>query len=154
VAAVGPGGLVAPVRRGRGRQEPPGVAADALAEGPRPGGPPRRARPGQAVGPGAGGVRATVGRRGGLAEEGGTPGGQGAEAMSEPPDPDAPSDVPSVPADSLEVGLAAAFGRQAAGTRPGAADARPVLLREPEGDSDHVIKPNSDAMPAGARLFS
>jgi len=33
--------------------------------------------------------------------------------MSEPHDPNAPSDVSSVPAGSLDAGLAAGFGRQA-----------------------------------------
>src|SRR5262249_13110279 len=82
-----------------------------------------------------------------LAEEGGTPGGQGAEVMSEPHDPNAPSDVSSVLADSLEAGLAAGFGRPAQGRRPGpGAPQGPVLLKE-EGAATPVVTPPSDPMP-------
>src|SRR5262249_61378649 len=35
-----------------------------------------------------------------------------------------------------------------AGPRPGAADARPVLLREPEGERTHAVIASSDAMRA------
>src|SRR5262249_59448405 len=104
---------------------------------PRPGRHPRQGIAGEAAGAGARRLRAAVGRRGGPAEEGGTPGGQGAEAMSEPHDPNAPSDVSSVPADSLDAGLAAGFGRQAARPRPGATDAPPLLLSEPQGAPTH-----------------
>src|SRR5262249_2282937 len=52
------------------------------------------------------------------------------------------------PADSLDAGLAAGFGR--AGPPRSSLDAsqRPVLLKEAEGESSHVVKAQSDAMPA------
>jgi serine/threonine-protein kinase len=63
-------------------------------------------------------------------------------------------DVPSVPADALDVGLAAGFGRPAngpssvlVGLRDSLGDLRPVLLKEAQGESAHVVKPKSDAMP-------
>jgi tetratricopeptide (TPR) repeat protein len=46
-------------------------------------------------------------------------------------------------ADSLDAGLAAGF----AAPRSSLGDRRPVLLKEAEGDSAHVVKPKSDAMP-------
>jgi serine/threonine-protein kinase len=82
--------------------------------------------------------------------------------MNEPHDPDGTVDVPStpggnephapgqtvdpssVPADSLDVGLAAGFGAP----RSSLGAMRPVLLKEAEGDSAHVVKPHSDAMPS------
>src|SRR6516164_2016655 len=74
--------------------------------------------------------------------------------MNEPHDPNCTVDVPSVPADSLDAGLAAGFGRLADGPvsvlarlRDSLGDLRPVLLKEAEGESAHVIKPRSDAMP-------
>jgi hypothetical protein len=47
------------------------------------------------------------------------------------------------PADSLDAGLAAGFGPP----RSSLGDRRPVLLKEPQGDSAHVVQPKSDAMP-------
>jgi serine/threonine protein kinase len=70
-----------------------------------------------------------------------------AQAMNEPYDPDVTADVPSIPTDSLDAGLAAGFGRPPA-PRSSLGDIRPVLLRDVEGDSGHVVKPHSDAMPA------
>src|SRR5262245_62369325 len=67
--------------------------------------------------------------------------------MSEPHDTSCTVDVPSVPADSLDAGLAAAFGRPATPPRSSLGAQRPVLLKEAEGESDHVVKPSSDAMP-------
>src|SRR5262245_39417726 len=74
--------------------------------------------------------------------------------MNELHDPSGAVAVPSVPADSLDVGLAAGFGRPAdgpgsvlSGLRERLGDLRPVLLREAEGESGHVVKPKSDAMP-------
>jgi serine/threonine protein kinase len=82
--------------------------------------------------------------------------------MNEPHDPnktvDVPSaphdepnqtvDVSSVPSDSLDAGLAAGFGRPAEAPRSSLdASQRPVLLHEAKGESDHVVKPHSDAMP-------
>jgi serine/threonine-protein kinase len=74
--------------------------------------------------------------------------------MNEPHDPNQTADLPSVEADSLEAGLAAAFGKPAegpisvlSGLRPSLGDVRPVLLREAQGESAHVVKPKSDAMP-------
>jgi tetratricopeptide (TPR) repeat protein len=55
-------------------------------------------------------------------------------------------DVPSTPADSLDAGLAAGFG-QPAPPRSSLGEMRPVLLKEAEGDSAHIVKPNSDTMP-------
>ena len=52
-------------------------------------------------------------------------------------------DVPSSPADSLDVGLAAGF----AAPRSSLGDMRPPLLKEAEGESAHIVQPNSDAMP-------
>jgi tetratricopeptide (TPR) repeat protein len=54
--------------------------------------------------------------------------------------------APSVPPDSLDAGLAAGFGRPVA-PRSSLGDLRPVLLKEAEGESAHVVKPKSDAMP-------
>ncbi len=68
--------------------------------------------------------------------------------MNEPHDPNRTVDVPSVPADSLDAGLAAGFARPAEAPRSSLdASQRPVLLHEAKGESDHVVKPNSDAMP-------
>jgi serine/threonine-protein kinase len=64
--------------------------------------------------------------------------------MNEPHDPNRTVDVPFVPADSLDAGLAAGFGPP----RSSLGDMRPVLLKEAEGDSAHVVKPHSDAMPS------
>ena len=63
--------------------------------------------------------------------------------MNEPHDPNRTHDVPCVPADSLEVGLAAGFGPP----RSSLGHMRPVLLKEAEGESAHIVKPKSDAMP-------
>src|SRR5215813_2298217 len=68
--------------------------------------------------------------------------------MTEPHDSNRTGDVATVPADSLDAGLAAAFGRAAEGPRSSlGASQRPVVLREAEGESGHVVKPSSDAMP-------
>jgi serine/threonine-protein kinase len=81
--------------------------------------------------------------------------------MNEPHDPNRTVDVPSTPggnephapghtvdpasvADSLDAGLAAGFGLP----RSSLGAMRPVLLKEAEGDSAHVVKPHSDAMPS------
>jgi eukaryotic-like serine/threonine-protein kinase len=56
-------------------------------------------------------------------------------------------DFSSLPADSLEVGLAAAFGKNPGAPRSSLGDIRPVLLKEAEGESSLVVKPSSDAMP-------
>jgi serine/threonine-protein kinase len=75
--------------------------------------------------------------------------------MSAPHDPNRTVDGPSAPADSLDAGLAAGFGRPAdgpgsvlAGLRDSLGDLRPVLLKEAEGESAQIVKPKSDAMPA------
>src|SRR6266852_3222120 len=68
--------------------------------------------------------------------------------MNEPHDPNRTVDVSSVPADSLDAGLDAGFGKSAQAPRSSLdASQRPMLLRETKGESDHVVKPNSDAMP-------
>src|ERR1700758_3141236 len=68
--------------------------------------------------------------------------------MNDPHDPNRTADLSgsSVPPDSLDAGLAAGFGRAVA-PRSSLGDLRPVLLKEAEGDSAHVVKPKSDAMP-------
>src|SRR5262249_51197331 len=67
--------------------------------------------------------------------------------MNAPHDPNMTDDIPaSVPADSLDAGLAAGFGRPAA-PRSSVGDLRQVLLKEAEGESAHIVKPSSDAMP-------
>jgi serine/threonine-protein kinase len=63
--------------------------------------------------------------------------------MNELHDPNRTVDVPSGPADSLDAGLAAGFGAP----RSSLGAMRPVLLKEAEGESAHVVKPQSDAMP-------
>src|SRR5271166_6558959 len=63
--------------------------------------------------------------------------------MNEPHDPNRTVDVPSVPADSLDAGLAAGF----AAPRSSLGAMRPVFLKEAEGESAHIVKPKSDAMP-------
>jgi serine/threonine-protein kinase len=79
---------------------------------------------------------------------------RGDNAMNQPNDPNRTVDVPSVPADSLDVGLAAGFGRPAdspgsvlAGLRESLGALPPVLLKEAEGESAHIIQPKTDAMP-------
>jgi tetratricopeptide (TPR) repeat protein len=73
---------------------------------------------------------------------------RGDQAMNEPHDDNRTVDVPSNPADALDCGLAAGFGQPAAAPRSSLdASQRPVLLRPAEGDSDHVVKPSTDAMP-------
>src|SRR6516165_9095810 len=64
--------------------------------------------------------------------------------MNEAHDPNRTLDVPSAPADSLDAGLAAGF---AAPRSSLGASQRPLLLKEAQGDSAHVVKPHSDAMP-------
>jgi serine/threonine-protein kinase len=63
--------------------------------------------------------------------------------MNEPHDPDRTVDVPSIPSDSLDAGLAAGFGPP----RSNLGAMRPVLLKEAEGESGHIVQPKSDAMP-------
>src|SRR5262245_1900201 len=71
------------------------------------------------------------------------------QAMSQPDNRNETVEVPSVPVDSLDAGLAAGFGRPLGAPRSSLeAGQRPVLLREAQGESDHVVMPNSDAMPA------
>jgi tetratricopeptide (TPR) repeat protein len=68
--------------------------------------------------------------------------------MNEPHDPNRTVDVPSTPDSSLDAGLAAGFGRSGQTPRSSLdASQRPVLLKEAEGNSAHVVKPKSDAMP-------
>jgi serine/threonine-protein kinase len=74
--------------------------------------------------------------------------------MSEAHDPNRTVDIPTAPADSLDAGLAAGFGRPAnapgsalSGLRDRLGDLRPILLQEAQGESGHVVKPKSDAMP-------
>jgi serine/threonine-protein kinase len=66
--------------------------------------------------------------------------------MNESHDPSRPEDVPSIPGDSLDAGLAAGFGKQPPQSSLDPSQ-RPVLLRQAEGDSDPVVLPGSDALP-------
>ena len=63
--------------------------------------------------------------------------------MNEPHDPHRTVDEPSAPADALDAGLAAGFGPP----RSSLGAMQPVLLKEAEGESAHIVKPSSDAMP-------
>jgi serine/threonine-protein kinase len=63
--------------------------------------------------------------------------------MNEAHDPNRTVDESSAPADSLDAGLAAGF----AAPRSSLGDLRPVLLQEAEGESAHLVQPQSDAMP-------
>jgi serine/threonine-protein kinase len=63
--------------------------------------------------------------------------------MNEAHDPNRTVDVPSSPADSLDAGLAAGFGTP----QSSLGDMRPPLLKQAEGESDHIVQPKSDAMP-------
>jgi serine/threonine-protein kinase len=67
--------------------------------------------------------------------------------MNEPDNHNRAVDFSSVPGDSLDAGLAAGFGRPAP-PRSSLGNMRPVLLKEAEGESAHVVKPRSDAMPS------
>src|SRR5262245_17277918 len=67
--------------------------------------------------------------------------------MSEPHDPNVKVDNFSVSARPADASLAAGFGRPATVPRSSLGDMRPVLLKEAEGESAHVVKPSSDAMP-------
>jgi serine/threonine-protein kinase len=74
--------------------------------------------------------------------------------MNEPSDPNQTADLSSVPADSLDAGLAAGFGRPAegpgsvlSGLRSRLGPLGPVLLKEAPGESGLVVRPKSDAMP-------
>ena len=58
-----------------------------------------------------------------------------------------PIDLGALAADSLEVGLAAAFGKNSGPPRSSLGHMRPVLLKEAEGESSLVVKPTSDAIP-------
>jgi eukaryotic-like serine/threonine-protein kinase len=77
--------------------------------------------------------------------------------MNDSRDSDQPADILSAPGDTLDAGLAAGFGQLADGSRSTLARLHthygalsPVLLREVEGDSAHVVRPKSDAMPESA----
>ncbi len=79
--------------------------------------------------------------------------------MNELQDPDQTLDAPSVPADALDAGLAAGFGRRADAPRSILSELRltfgslrPVLLDEAAGESALVVKPKSDAMPAPEQM--
>ena len=74
--------------------------------------------------------------------------------MNEPHDPDPTVDTSSAPADSLDPGLAAGFGRPAGAPgsvlsqfRSTLGPLQSVLLGEAEGESALIVKPKSDAMP-------
>ncbi len=60
--------------------------------------------------------------------------------------PNVTADLPSAPVDSLDAGLAAGFGRPEA-PHSTLGTMQPLLLKEAEGDSAHIVKPKSDAMP-------
>ncbi len=82
---------------------------------------------------------------------------KGDPPVDDPTEPEQGEADPSAPADSLDAGLAAGFGRPADG--PGSMMTRllddygalpPILLRDAEADSAHVLRPGSDAMPRPA----
>jgi tetratricopeptide (TPR) repeat protein len=65
--------------------------------------------------------------------------------MNEAPDPSRTADVSSDPADALDAGLAAGFGR----AEPPCSSLgvlRPVRLKEGEGKTAHIVQPKSDAL--------
>jgi tetratricopeptide (TPR) repeat protein len=66
--------------------------------------------------------------------------------MNESNDPNRTVEYSSVTADSLDAGLAAGFGGGEP-PRTSLGEPRPVLLKEADGESAHVVKPQSDAMP-------
>ena len=72
------------------------------------------------------------------------PSGPAADA---PHDPNPTVDVPSGPPDSLDAGLAAGPGTSRRAALQLSA-LRPVLLKEADGESAHIVKPTSDAMPS------
>jgi tetratricopeptide (TPR) repeat protein len=66
--------------------------------------------------------------------------------MNEPHEPNRTVDeAPSAPADSLDAGLAAGFVAPRSSLGPAQ---RPLLLKEADGDSAHIVQPTSDAMPS------
>src|SRR5262245_34315894 len=71
----------------------------------------------------------------------------GDPAMNQPRDPNVKADFPPDLSAALDAGLAAGFGRLAVAPRSSTGDMRPPLLKEAEGDSTHIVKPRSDAMP-------
>jgi eukaryotic-like serine/threonine-protein kinase len=72
--------------------------------------------------------------------------------MNEPHDDNRTFHIPSAPGDSLDAGLAAAFGRPPDGPRSSLGAAPPpVVLKPAEGESAHVVKPKSDALPPPAQ---
>jgi serine/threonine-protein kinase len=68
--------------------------------------------------------------------------------MNEPHDPNRTIDITPSPDDSLDAGLAAGFGRPVVAPRSSLKDMRPVLLRDAEVESAHVVTPTTDAIPA------
>lgn len=69
--------------------------------------------------------------------------------MNHPHDDNPTVDFPTPSADSLDAGLAAGFGRRMEVPRSSLGNSlRPMLLRDAEGESAHVVKPRSDAMPS------
>src|SRR5262249_24763082 len=69
---------------------------------------------------------------------------RGDRAVNEPHDLHQTVDASSCSADSLDAGLAAGFGAPRSSLD---ASHGPVLLQEAEGESAHVVRPQSDAMP-------
>jgi len=71
--------------------------------------------------------------------------------MNQPHDSNVTADFPSasVPPDSRDAGLAAGYVRRAESPQSAFASTalHPVLLKEAEGESAHIVKPQSDAMP-------
>jgi serine/threonine-protein kinase len=74
--------------------------------------------------------------------------------VKQPHDPNQTADISSTPADRLDAGLAAGFGRPADGSSSVLEDLQsslgplgPALLREPHGESAAIVQPKSDAIP-------
>jgi serine/threonine protein kinase len=68
------------------------------------------------------------------------------ETVANPKVADRTIDAPSFPVDSLDVGLAARFGRATPRSSLGFKQ-KTVLLKDAEGESSLVVKPRTDAMP-------
>ncbi len=73
--------------------------------------------------------------------------------MNSPHDPNVTADIPSGATDSLDAGLAAGYGRPARTKTFFGPGHRPtLLLKEAAGESDLVVKLNSDALPTPSEV--
>jgi hypothetical protein len=67
--------------------------------------------------------------------------------MNSPHDPNVTADISSVPADSIDAGVAAGFRQGMHGPQSSLGGLRPVLLKAADGESAYLVRPKSDAMP-------